>query len=148
MNRPPPPRRQRAEAAGGFEQRGGLQLAAPQVALDRHVRRVSVLALQQLARGEGGARVRERAQLSRILVVRELRKRAREQQIAGGNRSLAASSSSHSWAPPAQLRAIDHVVVHERRRMNELYRDRRADQALLPRIVIVERGIALSRRGG
>ncbi len=101
MNGPRAPAAQRAEAAGGFEQRGGLQLAAPQIALDRHVWRVGVLPLQQLTRGEGGAGVRERAQLGLILVTRELRKRAREQQVTGGDRNLAPGSGSHGGAPTA-----------------------------------------------
>ena len=64
---------ERAEPAGGLEQRCRLQLASPQVAPDRDVGRVGILALQQLPRGERRAGLREREQLGRVLVARELR---------------------------------------------------------------------------
>ena len=46
----------RAQLAGRLEQRGGLQRAAMQVALDGYTRVPGVLALQQLPLGERGAR--------------------------------------------------------------------------------------------
>ena len=54
---------ERAQPARGLEQPRGLQLAALQVALDRHRAVLGVLALQQLARGQRRAGVRERPQL-------------------------------------------------------------------------------------
>ncbi len=108
--------------------------------------RVGILPLEQLPRGEGRAGVRERAQLGLIFVTRELRKRAREQQVTGGNGDLAPGSGSHGRTSTAQLSAVDHIVVHERRRVDELDRDSRADQALVSRVGI-ERG-AVPRRGG
>ena len=89
--------RERPQPAGGLEQRGGLQLAAPQVALDRDVRGVGVLALQQLARGERRAGVRERAQLGGVVVARELGERAREQQVAGRDRQPRARRPRPPW---------------------------------------------------
>ncbi len=123
--------RERPQPAGGLEQRRRLQLAAPQVALDRDVRRVGVLALQQLARGERRAGVRERAQLRCVLVARELGERPREQQVAGRDRQPAPGRRRHRRVSAPQLRAVDQVVVHERRRVHELDRHGRAHQALL-----------------
>ena len=81
-----PSARERAQAAGGLEQRGRLQLAAAQVALDRHLERVAVLALEQLADRQRRARVRERPQLLVVAVAGQLRERPREQQVAGRDR--------------------------------------------------------------
>ncbi len=127
----PPQRVSAPEPARGLEQRRGLQLAAPQVALDRDVRRVGVLALQQLAFGERRARLRERAQLRRVLVARELGERPREQQVAGRDGDLAPGYRRDRRMAAAQLRAVDQVVVHERRRVHELDRDSRAHEPLL-----------------
>ena len=89
---------ERPEAARRLEQRGGLQLAAAQVALDRHVRRVGVLALQQLAaRPAPSWRPTARAAAPTSLVARELGERAREQQIPGGDRHLAAGRRRPPW---------------------------------------------------
>ena len=136
---------ERSEPAGGLEQRRGLQLAAPQVALDRDVRGVGVLALQQLALGQRRAGVRERAQLRVVAVARELGERAREQQVAGGDRELAPGGRGDRRVPAPQLGAVDQVVVHERRRVHELDRHGRAHQALLA-LVGVRR--AARRLGG
>ena len=124
-------RRQRAQPAGGLEQRRRLQLAAPQVALDRDVRRVGVLALQQLTFGERRAGLRERAQLLGVIVARELGERPREQQVAGRDREPAPGDGGHRRAAAPQLGAVDQVVVDERRRVHELDRHGRAHQALL-----------------
>ncbi len=124
-------RDQRPQAARGLEQRGRLQLAAAQVALDRDARGVGVLALQQLARGERRAGVRERAQLGRVAVARELGEGAREEQVAGRDRGLASGGRDDRGASAPQLGPVDHVVVDERRGVHELDRRRRAHQGLL-----------------
>ena len=88
-----------------------------QVALVRHVDVPGVLALQQLALGERGRRVREHAHLVGAPVRRQLRERAREQQVAGrgrdraargrprpsgGRGAAAAPSSTSSWTSVAE----------------------------------------------
>ena len=95
------------------------------------MRRVGVLALEQLAFGERGARLREGEKLLGVLVARELRERAGEQQIAGRDRDVAPRDRRDRGMPAAQLRAVDQVIVHERRRMDELDRDRGAHEAFL-----------------
>ena len=102
-----------------------------QIALDRDVRGVGVLALQQLAGRQRGAGVRERPQLHRVIVARQLGKGPREEQIAGGDRRAAARRGGDRGAPAAQLSAVDEVVVHERRRVHQLDRDGGAREALL-----------------
>ena len=125
-------RRQRPEPAGGLEQRRRLQLAAAQVALDGDMRGVGVLALQQLALGERRAGVRERPQLGGVVVAGELGEGPREQQVAGGDRGLAARPRRRPWGGPRRsCGAVDQVVVDERRRVHELDGDRGAHQALL-----------------
>ena len=66
-----------------------LQLAAMQVALDAHVGVPRVLALQQLALGERGARARERPHRRERAGQRQLGERPREQQVADGDRHVA-----------------------------------------------------------
>ncbi len=124
-------RGQRPEPARRLEQRRGLQLAAPQVALDGHVRGVGVLALQQLAFGERRAGLRERAQLLGVVVARELGERTREQQVAGRDRHLAPGDRGDGRMAAAQQGAVDQVVVDERRGVHELDRDGRAHEPLL-----------------
>ena len=91
---------ERAEPAGRLEQRRGLQLAAAQVALDRDVRGAGVLALQQLAFGQRRAGLRERLQLLGVLVARELGEGAREQQVAGRDRDVAAPAAAATVGRP------------------------------------------------
>ena len=76
-------RRERTQAAAASNSARVFSSQRSQVALDAHIRRVGVLALQHLAAGERRAAVRERASCPRSLVARELGEGAREQQIAG-----------------------------------------------------------------
>jgi hypothetical protein len=124
-------RRERPQAARGLEQRRRLQLAAPQIALDRDVGGVCILALQQLAGCERRARVRERAQLRGVLVARQLGERAREEQIPGRDCDLASGHGRHRGAPTPQPRTVDQVVVDERRRVDELHSDGRSHEPCL-----------------
>src|SRR6185437_3300317 len=57
--------------------------------------------------------------------------KAREEQVAGCDRSRAASPCGNRRAPTAELGAIDQVVVDERRRVNQLHRDGGPYEALL-----------------
>ena len=102
----PSHRRERPQAAGGLEQRRRLQLAASQIALDRDVRGVGVLALQQLARGERRAGVRRAPQLRRRPRCARARQTRGEQQVAGGDREPRRPAAAatvgcprRSWAP-------------------------------------------------
>ena len=82
-----------AELARRLEERRRLQLAAMQVALDAHLGVPGVLALEQLALGEGGARPRERPHRRERAGERQLGERAREQQVADRDRHVAAGRS-------------------------------------------------------
>ena len=95
------------------------------------MRRIGVLALQQLAFGQRRAGIGQGTQLGVVAIARELGKRAREQQVACRDRELAARCRSDRRATPAQLGPVDHIVVHERCRVDELDRHGRAHEALL-----------------
>ena len=121
---------QRAQLARRAEEPGGLQVTAAQVALARGLQLPRVLALQQFALHERGRRVREHPHRLDRAAARELRERAREQQVAG-RRGDRAPGGGHDRRPPApQDRGVQHVVVHERRRVHQLDRDRRAQRGV------------------
>ena len=122
---------ERAQPAGGLEQGGGLQLAALQVALDGDVRRVRVLALQQLAAASAELACDSARSCAGSLVARELGERAREQQVAGRHGDVAPGRGGDRRVAAAQLRAVDQIVVDERRRVDQLDRHGRAHEALL-----------------
>ncbi len=94
--------------------------------------RVGILPLQKLSGSERRAGVGESAQLVGILVEGELGERAREQEVAGGDRSGASCDSCDGRVPPAQQRTVDQVIVDERGGMHELDRHRGSHEALLP----------------
>ena len=125
---------ERAEPARRLEQPRGLQVAAVQVAVARHVDVPRVLALQQLAPRQAGRRVGEHADLVRAAVDRQLGERAREQQVAGGRRDRAAGGGHDRRSPAAQRRGVEHVVVDERGGVDQLHRDRGAQHAVVVRL--------------
>src|SRR6202042_2117030 len=104
---------------------------ALQISLDRDIRDIGVLALQQLARGKRRARVGEGTQLLGVAIASQLGKRAREKQIACGDRRLAARDRRDRRPAAAQLGTVDQIVVYECGRMYELHRDGGSDKTLL-----------------
>ena len=103
------PGRERAEPARGFEQPGGLELAAQQVAIEVDGGVPGVGALQQLAAGEGGAGVAEDADRFGLAALRQRRERAREERVAGGDGQVAAPAARRRWGaraagPPGRAR--------------------------------------------
>ena len=120
--------RERAELAGRLEQAGRLQLAAQQVALDRNGRVPGVLALQQLALGERRRRARQRLHRRQRAGGGELGERAREEQVAGRDRKLPPAPRPDRRHAAAQARAVEHVVVDERRAVDQLDRGGGGDQ--------------------
>ena len=127
-----PARGQRAQLAGGAEEPGGLQIAAAQIALARGLQLPGVLALQQFALDQRRRGVREHTHRLDRAAARELRERAREQQVAGGGGDRAPGGGHHRRPAAPQHRGIQHVVVHERRAVHQLDRDRRAQRSVAP----------------
>ena len=123
---------QRAQLARRLEQARGLEVAAVLVALARDTHVPRVLALQQLSLGERGRRAGEHADRLRASVAGQLGERAREEQIAGGGGDRP-PGGGHDGRPAAtQVGTVEHVVVHERRRVDELDRHHRSQHALGP----------------
>ena len=89
-----------------------------------------VLALQQLALGQRRRRAGEHPHRLRPPVAGELGERAREQQVAGGGGDRAPRGRHHGRPAAAQVGAVEHVVVHERRRVDELDRHHRPQHPL------------------
>ena len=142
---------ERTEAARRLEQPRGLELAAREVALDRHGGVPGVGALAQLALGERAARVGEDADLVDPAVLGELGERAGEQEVTGRGRRAAPRARDDGRHAPAQRGGVEHVVVDERRAVDELDGGRRADEPLAVRLVGREeheqRSQALAARG-
>ena len=100
-----------------------------QVAVARHVDVPRVLALEQLALAPAPERrVGEHADLVRRARCRQLGERAREQQVAGRRRDRAARGGDDGRPAAPQRRGVEHVVVDERGRVDQLDRDRGAQR--------------------
>ena len=126
--------RQRAELARRAEQDRGLQPAALEIALDGDVARPRVVALHQLAGGELRARAREDAGPRRPSRAAASSANARENSrspVAVARRPAAGGDDGRPAAP--QRRAVEHVVVDERRAVHELDGDRRAHHLIASR---------------
>ena len=115
---PPPTSAPSSQAAAN--RRAVFSSQRLQVALERDVRAPRVGALHQLAAGERRRGRRERAQLRDRAVARELGEGAREQQVAGRGRRVAAGRRVDGAAPAPQRRVVEDVVVDERRRVDQL----------------------------
>ena len=95
------------QVEGDFTLRGVTRKVVLQVTLDRDVRGIGVLALQQLAFGQRGAGVREGGELLGIAVTRQLSESSREQQVAGGDRHLPTGHGRYRRMATSQQRAVD-----------------------------------------
>jgi hypothetical protein len=116
--------------AGCVEQLGRLELAPLEVTLDGDVRPPGVLALEQLPARQRRAGLGKRLNLLRAAVAGELGERSREEQVAcgGGGGAPGAGDDRGSAAP--ERRAVQDVVVHKGRGMDELDGRRRPLRAL------------------
>ena len=112
-----------AERTGGGEQGAGLERAPLEVRLDGRRRVVALQPLQRLAARQGERGVRERRDALLRAGGGERRERRREQMVAGRLRGEGAVRRPGRCAPTAELRAVDDVVVDERRHVDELDRD-------------------------
>ncbi len=117
-------------SAGRAEQNRGLQPAPGEIALDAHIALERVLALRQLSEGELATGSGEDPDRLGGTAAGELGERAREQQIAGGDREPAPAGRDHGRTAAAERGAVEHIVVDERRPVHELDRDRRANEAV------------------
>ncbi len=118
----------RPEQAGALEQAPGLQPAAREVALLVEAEVEGVLALRQLAAGEGDRGVGEQRHRARVAGLGEQGEGAREEQVAGGGGAAAARGGGDGRQPAAQRRGVEDVVVDQGRHVDQLDRGRRADR--------------------
>src|SRR5918994_314031 len=126
----PEPLVARAEQARGLEQRAGLERDALEVRGLRGVRVVTLHPLQRLAAHERETRAREDLRALEVSHLRELAEGAREEIVARRDRSVRPVRAPDGLVPAPQLGAVDQVVVHERRRVDELDRDAASQRAL------------------
>src|ERR687898_2109574 len=126
----PEPLVARAEQARGLEQRAGLERDALEVRGLRGVRIVTLHPLQRLAAHERETRAREDLRALEVSHLRELAEGAREEIVARRDRSVRPVRAPDGLVPAPQLGAVDQVVVHERRRVDELDRDATSQRAL------------------
>ena len=123
---------ERAEPAGGLEQPRGLEVAALQVALARDRRR-STRPRAGAARPARAPTRRRRARAP----PRRCRRRASSANARENSRSPVAvaiarpGGGDDGRAAAAQRRGVEHVVVHERRGVHELDRDRGAQHRVV-----------------
>ena len=114
-----------AEQAGALEQLRRLQPAALQVALLGDAEVEGVVALRQLAAGEGDRGLGEQGDRAGVAGLGEQREGAREEQVAGGDGAGAAGGGGDRRQAAAQRRLVEHVVVDQRRHVDQLDRRRR-----------------------
>ena len=121
----------RAEQARGLEELPGLERDPLEVRVDRSSRvGGSWRHLEGLAARERETGVGEDANTPRGRRSRRARRTAREEVVAGRPGRPVAVRVPGSRAPPAERRAVDQVVVDERRRVHELDRDAAAGRSL------------------
>ena len=116
----------RAQRARGLEELPGLQRAALEVGRDRRVRVVALPALQRLAAREAETGVGEHGDGTAVALGGELREGGGEEIVAGRARRLVAVRGPHRRVSPADGRAVDQVVVDQRRQVHELDCDSRS----------------------
>ena len=124
----PPP-----SAAGRLEERAGLQGAALDVGLDRRRRVVRLRALERLAAREPQGRVGERRDRLGVAGRGELGERARKEVVAGRAGRICAVDRPGGRLAAPEVRAVDQVVVDERRHVHELDRDAGGERRLVAR---------------
>ncbi len=118
----------RAKLTGGLEERGGLADHALLVALRRDVEAVGIGALHQLAGREArGCGSEDHAHLGAGLTGDDV-ERGGEQRIAGSDGGGRSVGRPDRVDASALRRAIEHVVVDERRDVDELGRRGREAQ--------------------
>src|SRR5262249_25255106 len=111
-----------AEPARRLEELPGLEGATLEVRLDRRRRVVYLRSLQRLGARETKRRVGEDLDCARISGRAQLRERAREEIVARRARGGGPVDRPRGGLAAAEVRAVDEVVVHERRHVDELDR--------------------------
>ena len=109
-----------AHLAGGGEQRGGLALDHLQVARLRRGQVVLGDKLQHLALGDRRRGPREDAEYDQRAVLHHQLEGACEQEVADQHRGLIAEHRIRRGQPAPQQALVHHVVVQQRRGMDEL----------------------------
>ena len=109
-----------ADLAGGGEQRGGLALDHLQVARLRRGQVVLGDKLQHLALGDGRRGAREDGQHDQRAVLHHQLEGAGEQEVADQHRGLVAEHRVGRGQPAPQQALVHHVVVQQRRGVDEL----------------------------
>ena len=99
----------------------------------RRRRVVRLGALQRLAAREPQRGVGEHADRLGVAGRRELRERAREEVVAGRARGVGAVDRPGRRLAAAEVRAVDQVVVDERRHVHELDGDAGGERRVAPR---------------
>src|SRR3954447_1717430 len=120
------------EPARSLEELPRLQRAALEIRLDRRVGIESLRALHRFTAGEAERRVREDGERLRTSRGRELGEGTREEVVARCSRRLGAMRRPGRRVAAAQGGAVDEVVVHERREVDELDGDAGDDRRLRP----------------
>ena len=123
-------REDRADARAGLEQLGRLAVDDLHVVGLAGVGVVAVHELQHLALGDRVRRVREHVQDPHLLELDHHLERARVEEVADEHARLVAEHGVRRLLAAAQARAVDDVVVQQRRRMDELD-DRRGRDVIL-----------------
>jgi len=119
----------RADLARGGEQSGGLALDDLQILVLGGGEVVLRLQLQHLALGDRRGGARQDAQHDQRAVLDHQLERAREQEIADQHGRLVAEDRVGGGEAAAQLALIHHVVVQQRRGVDELHASRQIDVA-------------------
>ena len=122
-----------AQPAGALEQLRGLQPAALEVALlgDSRCRRRP--GAGRARRGRAPTEASASSAIERVVaVLGEQREGAREEQVAGGDRAVAAGDGGDRRLAAAQRRGVEDVVVDEGRHVDQLDRGRRPHRLLPP----------------
>ena len=109
-----------AQSARDLEQLPGLERAAEEVVVDGGVGAERLAALQRLPAGEREGRVGEQRDRRGVLRGGELREGSRKQVIARRFRRLLPVERPGGRTAATQICAVEHVVVNERRHVNQL----------------------------
>ena len=110
--------------AGRRQQHGALALDHREVVRLGHGRVEAVLELQQLALRHRADRVREDPEDVQVAVLDDHRRSAGVEEISAENRPPVAPDRVGRGTPAPQLRQIHHVVMQQRRRVEQLDRRR------------------------
>src|SRR5436305_13985193 len=119
-----------AEDACRLEELRGLERTAFEVRLDARVGVVALAPLDRLAAHHAECRVGEDLDGAQVTRRRQLGERPREEVVAGRAGDVHSMRRPHRGVTAAHFRAIDQVVVHERRHVQQLDGDARGERRI------------------